>query len=135
MTKIKKTSTFALRADTKRKWLKALRSGKYKQTRGSLYDDIDGGYCCLGVMCKVIDGASDAAIVERSMPGEVLPKYEDISFSVIYNGKLSPLDEINDRAGLSFKCIANVIERTVPTFTTDPSKLKWPTNNKKKKEK
>lgn len=29
------------------KWLKALRSGEYKQCAGGLYRD--GGYCCLGV--------------------------------------------------------------------------------------
>lgn len=33
------------------KWCEALRSGKYKQTRGFLHDS--DGYCCLGVACKV----------------------------------------------------------------------------------
>ena len=32
------------------KWVKALRSGKYKQTREALQDK--DGYCCLGVACK-----------------------------------------------------------------------------------
>lgn len=34
-------------------WLRALRSGEYKQTRGKL-KDLSGGYCCLGVACEVI---------------------------------------------------------------------------------
>ena len=34
-----------------RKWVKALRSGKYQQARGVLYDG--DGYCCLGVACAV----------------------------------------------------------------------------------
>ena len=34
------------------KWLKALRSGKYSQTKASLQDD--RGYCCLGVGVKVL---------------------------------------------------------------------------------
>lgn len=33
------------------KWCAALRSGKYKQTRGRLQDE--DGHCCLGVACEV----------------------------------------------------------------------------------
>lgn len=36
----------------KKQWIKALRSGKYKQTRGRLKGD--GGFCCLGVLCDVL---------------------------------------------------------------------------------
>lgn len=32
-------------------WIKALRSGEYKQTRKTLQDEY--GYCCLGVLCKI----------------------------------------------------------------------------------
>lgn len=38
-------------ASLKRKWIAALRSGKFKQGSGDLYDD--GSYCCLGVLAKV----------------------------------------------------------------------------------
>lgn len=43
-----------LPADVKKKWLKALRSGKYKQTKGTLCDG--KGYCCLGVLEQVTEG-------------------------------------------------------------------------------
>lgn len=33
------------------KWVKALRSGKYKQGQGAL--NRDGEFCCLGVLCEV----------------------------------------------------------------------------------
>lgn len=33
------------------KWVKALRSGDYVQTKGFLKDDT--GYCCLGVLCEI----------------------------------------------------------------------------------
>lgn len=36
----------------KAKWVKALRSGRYDQTTGSLHDDV--GYCCLGVLCTLV---------------------------------------------------------------------------------
>lgn len=34
-----------------RKWVQALRSGEYNQTKGAL-QDVDG-YCCLGVGCRI----------------------------------------------------------------------------------
>jgi hypothetical protein len=35
-----------------KKWIEALDSGEYKQTKGTLQDK--KGYCCLGVGCKVL---------------------------------------------------------------------------------
>lgn len=37
--------------DLKKKWIKALLSGKYKQGQYRLYED--NKYCCLGVLCKI----------------------------------------------------------------------------------
>jgi hypothetical protein len=41
------------KAELKRVWLEALRSGKYKQTRGTLHNLNNGGFCCLGVAADV----------------------------------------------------------------------------------
>lgn len=41
-------------AELKGKWVKALRSGKYKQGKGVLCDR--GKHCCLGVLCRVAGG-------------------------------------------------------------------------------
>lgn len=38
----------------KRKWLAALRSGKYKQGKLNLYDKKYDVYCCLGVACDIV---------------------------------------------------------------------------------
>lgn len=35
-------------------WIKALRSGKYEQGVGYL-QTLDGKYCCLGVLCDIMD--------------------------------------------------------------------------------
>lgn len=35
----------------KKMWIKALRSGKYKQAKGCLRDD--DRFCCLGVLCDI----------------------------------------------------------------------------------
>ncbi len=37
------------------KWVKALRSGEYKQGYGRLHDIGSKGYCCLGVLCKMYE--------------------------------------------------------------------------------
>jgi hypothetical protein len=42
---------YKLRSKIKKAWLKALRSGEYKQCQNTLTKD--GGYCCLGVLAKV----------------------------------------------------------------------------------
>lgn len=39
-------------AKLKAKWVKALRSGKYRQAHGLLIDK-QGALCCLGVLCRV----------------------------------------------------------------------------------
>ena len=39
-------------AQTKAKWVEALRSGKYKQGRGQLR--LGDTYCCLGVLCDIM---------------------------------------------------------------------------------
>ena len=36
-----------------KQWVKALRSGKYAQGSGALYDETSDSYCCLGVLLDV----------------------------------------------------------------------------------
>ena len=36
-----------------KKWTEALRSGKFTQTDGKLYNPNNEGYCCLGVLLEV----------------------------------------------------------------------------------
>lgn len=103
----------------KKLWLKALRSGKYKQGKGCLR--ADRKYCCLGVLCDVYAkekgerwGASDDARF-YSMHGEihVLPtpvmRWAGLNDSNPFLGdeNAAPL---NDN-GTSFKKIANLIEK------------------------
>lgn len=39
--------------DIKRRWVEALRGGKYKQTTGKLKETSGVGHCCLGVLCEI----------------------------------------------------------------------------------
>lgn len=62
MTKENKPKTPKMNKRVKAKWIEALRSGKYKQVRGSLREteynsktekERVKGYCCLGVLCDI----------------------------------------------------------------------------------
>lgn len=121
-------ANFKLERNFKRKWVAALRSGKYKQTISSLYDA--GGFCCLGVMCA-LRGAKLDEMDQVSLPGE-LPNFNELfnidsdhaeffsgggeAWQVPYCGEMVYLSELNDDHRLSFKQIANIIERSVDTY-------------------
>lgn len=72
--------------EIKGRWLEALRSGDYPQTRRRLADD--NGYCCLGVLCEIAvedgivtkgtAGGSDDGIVYTSATDSA-----DFEFSVL----------------------------------------------------
>jgi hypothetical protein len=107
------TSTFTLSRDAKAKWLKALRSGKYKQARGTLFNG--DGYCCLGVLCRT------QGISNRKMRGWAFPESigvnafpDDLTFAIGYGDNLKWLSWLNDKARLTFAEIADLIETQVP---------------------
>jgi hypothetical protein len=99
------------------KWLKALRSGKYKQGLGSLHDPDGNTYCCLGVLHHVVSGKNPMGYRSYSS-SSFLRKY-GISFKNDENRAtrspyLPSLDRqacaANDQ-GYTFKKIAQAIER------------------------
>lgn len=90
----------------KTKWVKALRSGRYKQGDGVLYAD-DKTYCCLGVLCAV-QGVSRAKMADASVQyAHALNKSAGLT-------KRSQhfLVKCNDDKKWSFARIAKHIERT-----------------------
>jgi hypothetical protein len=62
--------------ELKAKWINALRSGEYTQAEGMLHDSENGGYCCLGVLCKVM-GAEFGEAIEASDDDEYGPSTYD----------------------------------------------------------
>jgi len=96
----------------KQKWVKALRSGRYKQAYGCLYNN-DKGYCCLGVLAKV-----------QRVPDEVISGRGFLEYDLAGLAAGLPmksqrvLSRLNDKkdddglpAGKSFKEIADYIEK------------------------
>ncbi|MFO0203313.1 MAG: hypothetical protein ACK528_09315 [Alphaproteobacteria bacterium] len=104
----------------KNKWVKALRSGKYKQGRKNL--NYNGAYCCLGVLCEVyLENCDEPKIEKRTkidwdnlvfygrwsagLPDEVH------EWSGLSNLSPAHLIHLNDTAKKSFAEIADYIEK------------------------
>ena len=111
-----------------KRWIKALRSGKYKQTQKHLRDaDLDTdepGYCCLGVACDLYAqthkrGAWDeygsfviGDIEEDSELPDRVAKWLGIKSTLGYNSVTGlSLIHLNDDDGLTFAEIADHIEQ------------------------
>jgi hypothetical protein len=89
------------------KWLRALRSGKYKQGRNALLNKQDG-YCCLGVLASVC-GVPKQRLLEHSAStgGMHMPELD-----VLGCDTTNTLIEMND-SGKRFTTIANWIEKNL----------------------
>ena len=96
----------------KAKWVKALRSGDYKQCHGFLYEG--GGYCCLGVLQHVITGKQPPARWESNgVPVEMHFLRQDerrleIQLANMNDGKFQ------FQRSHSFAEIADWIEKNIP---------------------
>lgn len=102
--------------EIKSDWVKALRSGKYKQGRGLLRNDNDG-YCCLGVLCDLhskvynVDWKPYEAIYGFQYDGcggglpESVAIWSNLPVSAKHN-----LTDMNDFSGANFEAIADYIE-------------------------
>lgn len=113
---------FKLPEPFKTKWIKALRSGRYKQEEGTLYDPHRGGYCCLGVGERIC-GVRKEFLADLGRP-------KDISIEVPEEKRMPtlPLTIVNQLAAMNdgtddytykkyekqtFKQIANWIEENL----------------------
>ena len=111
----------------KKLWLKALRSGQYKQAIGTLTDG--KGFCCLGVLCNIHAKETGRTWKEQAngdpkylSADTVLPytvrkwaglKEENPLVDDVRNpGYKADLAEMNDEEA-SFKTIADAIEKSL----------------------
>lgn len=106
----------------KSKWVEALRSGEYKQGRGSLCKG--DSYCCLGVLCEVLMKDEDAelnSLIEERLTEGVAVAYDRQTKSLPINVRLaadlSVADEFNlvckNDSGFTFEQIAEHIEENL----------------------
>lgn len=100
------------------KWVKALRSGEYEQTVETLQDA--GGYCCLGVLCRVGEKLGVTVDSEyNELGGDTLEDQPDIlewsglkstQGSFGSSGVLTALTALNDNENYDFNKLADTIE-------------------------
>jgi len=110
--------------DLLREWIKALRSGEYKQAKQVLHSTAYNSYCCLGVLCKVANVEIDDTIKRNGgdeyIAQDVLEKMEvdldkfeflDIESETAKSHKgQSAFACMNDKLNKDFEYIANFIE-------------------------
>lgn len=123
--------------DIKNRWVNALRSGEYQQTKNWLVRE--NGYCCLGVLCEI--AVQDGVVIEEaggytSVEDNDDRSYEDLPKAVQHwagldsenplsdvefagpdseyratRQKFAYLSELNDDMDYDFERIAEVIDR------------------------
>jgi len=104
----------------RKKWVKALRSKKYKQGTGEL-KSVDNEYCCLGVLCdiigmkarKVSDGYTYFGNDYQIAPPSACQAVGLVDQHGTYNTTIHDADCLtNDNdEGKTFKQIADIIEK------------------------
>jgi hypothetical protein len=112
-----------MRKSIKNKWVKALRSGKYKQGTGQLHSENEEGksFCCLGVLATIVDPyqktwePTNGYFADEESPGEWESPRHAVQARLLGKGGLGvgvakKLGKFNDK-GKSFKWIASYIER------------------------
>lgn len=101
-----------MKKDVKEKWLTALRSGEYTQTKGRLHRTeasrlSSAGYCCLGVLCEVAvaEGVIDSYVADAAYLPAAVRTWAGLRFE-----PMQTLARMNDNRGRSFEQIADYIE-------------------------
>lgn len=115
-----------MRKTLKEKWLKALRSGEYRQGNGHLLDT-HGNYCCLGVLAcvagvppeKILERGDLTSIGRNDLLGswdgnEENPEDFDKEVKSTHTTVQRKLAAMNDN-GRTFRQIASYIEKHIPT--------------------
>lgn len=105
-----------MNSDIKRRWIEALRSGQYKQGRAALRrppygKDTQDTYCCLGVLCDIIEPNSWVCEEVRCYHDNRVgfPSARIMEIAGLSGTFADELARINDR-GDSFEDIIQVIE-------------------------
>lgn len=108
--------------ENRKKWVEALRSGKFEQCVGALHNGV--GHCCLGVLCEVAGYTAkkgqdsyyryEGIIGEAALP---IRAFVGLSSPIGEYGGIC-LAELNDN-GKSFAEIADIIESEPPGLFND----------------
>jgi hypothetical protein len=99
----------------KRKWIKALISGKYIQTRGELANGTLTKHCCLGVLCDLyikenkLQKEIEVYDLENKGGNSEVPGGKVLRWAGLHHDTCNTLAGLND-GGSTFKEIAKYIQ-------------------------
>ena len=109
-----------MNAEIKQRWVDALRSGEYEQTRGTLHKG--DSYCCLGVLCLVmgmtkvpLDANGNGYFIDSdgAEVGGFISNQEHLDTLGLEVHDIPPLYHMNDSEGRTFNQIADYIEASL----------------------
>ena len=104
-----------MKPELKKKWLEALKSGRYKQGQGMLR--AEDKYCCLGVLCDLIDPKQWVVKGEQNwffFDGDRFSLSVQVQFDTgIQTEEMQTLVKMNDSYLAGFKEIARWIEKNL----------------------
>ena len=98
-------------AKLKAKWVKALRSGRYKQGEGYLKDG--DTYCCLGVLCRVQGVDPELASATGTLSTSQLKPAFSGGLPLARTAALANMNDGNLVRQHSFREIADYIEKNL----------------------
>lgn len=98
------------------KWVAALRSGEYEQAFETLRNyDCDHSYCCLGVLCDVIDPTGWSEDGTHALGDDAAQlSVKGLKIAQLADFDQQALMKLNDVEQLSFPEIATYIETHIP---------------------
>lgn len=125
-----------MKLEVAKKWIEALRSGKYKKTVGTLkrVDNYEqGSFCALGVLCDIYQREHERPLLEHKISAKAKRSKVAIDGEVdlipeevrVWAGMSSPAGHVetkhgeltipclNDEGRMSFKKIADIIEENI----------------------
>lgn len=97
--------------DLKKRWVEALRSGKYQQGEGQL--QLGYTYCCLGVLADVMGVLTHEGVVPDGQGGEWAGSLPHDMVTGLPQETQRRLQTMNDCQNMSFCEIADHIEETL----------------------
>lgn len=98
----------------KSKWIAALRSGEYIQTKDVFYNKRTDSYCCLGVAAVLCDMSKDD-IVNVGEPEDLPIEFEEMPVVPVFSNRkvFGQLIKMNDYEDKTFPEIADWIEENL----------------------
>lgn len=104
----------------KTKWVNALRSGKFTQGKSILHNMDDDSYCCLGVLCHILEGEGllRTDVVQESVSGQM---YNAQRFGALKNFEMDSDVGLLPNAASKIVGLTEYDEYDEEQFNDDPS--------------